>query len=409
MHEASQDPPAHGWTQLPVVGVVLLWWLFLLVFAAGIPAHAPLQPAQRLRHAGSDFSVIAGAGAGIEGDRLLNISAIGEQRMAVQSLRFDPPIDADALQVLRYRWQAFPRMLELSFMFRRADAPADVHTITLPPAGRFPAYFDLADVPAWRGRISEIGFAEYPTAQLVPADVAIAPFALAEVELWTPSWRGGLGALATDWFAYRPWALMSISALGPDAPWPHKLSPVIVLAAGLGLTAVLVAGFPGRGGRRLGSALCVAIACGWILLDLRWLWELDRRHALTRELHAGRSWAERAEWVPDRQLVEIAAQVRALHAHAAPATRVLVASDNPYATLRLDYHLLPLNAAPAAALQALEGDSPAAPLWLVAFSATAWRFDDAGGILHGPGIELAARSLYEDGDLRIYSIMGGPP
>ena len=61
------------------------------------------------------------------------------------------------------------------------------------------------------------------------------------------------------------------------------------------------------------------------------------------------------------------------------------------------------------ALQALEGDSPAAPLWLVAFSATAWRFDDAGGILHGPGIELAARSLYEDGDLRIYSIMGGPP
>ena len=98
-----------------------------------------------------------------------------------------------------------------------------------------------------------------------------------------------------------------------------------------------------------------------------------------------------------------------LHAHAAPATRVLVASDNPYATLRLDYHLLPLNAAPAAALQALEGDSPAAPLWLVAFSATAWRFDDAGGILHGPGIELAARSLYEDGDLRIYSIMGGPP
>lgn len=409
MPQARQDPPVLRLRLLPVAAVVLLWWLFLLVFAASVPAHAPLQPDQRLRHAGSDFSVIAGAGAGIEGDRLLNISAIGDQRMAVQSLRFPRPIDADAFRVLRYRWQAFPRMLELSFMFRRADAPDDVHTITLPPAGRFPAYFDLADVPEWRGQVSEIGFAEYPTAQLVPDDVAIAPFALAEVELWTPSWRGSLGALATDWIAYRPWALMSISALGPDAPWPHKLSPVIVLAAGLGLTAVLVAALRGPGARHLGSALCVAIACGWLLLDLRWLWELDRRHALTRELLGGRSWAERAERVPDRHLVLVAAEVQALHAQATPGTRVLVAADNPYSTLRLDYHLLPLNAAPVATVHKLQARPGAVPIWLVAYAATAWRFDETTGTLHGPGIALAARPLHEDGALRIFSIEGGAP
>lgn len=409
MHEAPEGQRVHRLRITLLAAVVLLWWLFLLVFAARVPAHAPLQPESRLRHAGSEFQVIAGAGAGIEGDRLLNIAAIGEQRMAVQSLRFAQPIDAGSFPLLRYRWQAFPRTLELSFMFRREDAPADVQTVTLPPAGRYPAYFDLADVPAWRGRISEVGFAEFPTAQLVPDDIAIMPFALAEVELWTASWRGSLGALATDWFAYRPWALMSISALGPDAPWPHKLSPVIVLAAGLGLTVVLMAAFLGHGVRRLGTMLCLALACGWVLLDLRWLWELDRRHALTRDLHDGRSWVERAERVPDRQLVEAAAHVRALHARAERATRVLVVADTPYSMLRLGYHLLPLNAAPATSLPTLPRVAPGAPVWLVAYAASAWHFDAADGILRGPGIELAARPLIEDGELRIYSIEGGTP
>lgn len=407
MGEAPERGHVH-WLRIALLAALLLsCWLFLLLIAARVAVDAPFQPGQRLRHAGADFVVIAGAGAGIEGDRLLNIAAIGDQRMAVQSLTFSPPIDAGALSLLRYRWQAFPRTLELSFMFRRADAPADVHTVTLPPAGRYPAYFDLADVPAWRGRISEIGFAEYPTAQLVPDDVAITPFALAEVELWTPSWRGSLGALATDWLAYRPWALMSISALGPDAPWPHKRSPVIALAAGLGLAVLLVRAFSRRGNRGIGSMLCLAIAVGWILLDLRWLWELNQRHALTRELHEGRSWEERAERVPDRQLVAVAARVRELHARAAPATRVLVAADSPYSMLRLGYHLLPLNAAPANSLKALQAGASGAPLWLVAYATPAWEFDVAGGILRGPGIETVAWPVFEDAELRVYSIEGG--
>jgi hypothetical protein len=407
MGEAPERGHVHWLRMALLAALVLSCWLLLLVIAARVAVDAPLQPGQRLRHAGADFVVIAGAGAGIEGDRLLNIAAIGDQRMAVQSLTFAQPIDADAWRLLRYRWQSFPRTLELSFMFRRADAPADVQTVTLPPAGRFPAYFDLAEVPAWRGRISEIGFAEYPTAQLVPDDVAITPFALAEVELWTPSWRGSLGALATDWLAYRPWALMSISALGPDAPWPHKRSPVIALAAGLGLAAVLARAFTRHRRRGLASMLCIAVAAGWILLDLRWLWELNQRHALTRELHEGRGWVERAERVPDRQLVAVAALVRELHARAAPATRVLVAADNPYSMLRLGYHLLPLNAAPANPLQMVQAGTPGAPLWLVAYATPAWDFDVADGMLRGPGIELSARRLLEDADLQIYSIEGG--
>lgn len=406
MHEAAGVTPARGPRIAVLVPIVLLWWLLLLMVAARVPPHAPLQPDTRLRHAGSDFAVIAGVGGGIDGDRLLNIAAIGEQRMAVQSLRFAQPVDARAFRVLRYRWKALPRTIELSFMFRRVDAPDDVQTVTLPPAGRYPAYFDLADVPAWQGRISEIGFAEYPTAQLVPDDIGITPFALAEVELWTSSWRGSLGALATDWLAPRSWALMSISALGPDAPWPHKLSPVIVLAAGLGVAAALAGAFLGRDARRLGAMLCAALAVGWLLLDLRWLRDLHQRHAVTRELLEGRNWTERAEQVPDRQLLAVAARVRELHARAAPSTRVLVAADNPYSMLRLGYHMLPLNAAPATALLAQQRGASAAPAWLVAYAASGWRFDAANATLRGPGVELAVRPLFEEGDLRVYSIEG---
>jgi hypothetical protein len=407
MHEASEGRlprrlRAASWLATSFAG----WWL-LLVLVAGASLQGPLQPERRLRHAGSEFTVIAGAGAGIEGDRLLNIAAIGSGRMGVQSLTFERPIDAREFTLLRYRWQAFPRTLELSFMFRRTDAPGDVQTITLPPAGRFPAYFDLSDVPAWDGRISEIGFAEYPTAQLVPDDVAIEPFALSEVELWTPSWRGSLGALATDWFAYRPWALLSISALGPDAPWPHKPSAVVVLAAGLAGSVLLACAWYRRRGRALGAMPCIALAIAWVLLDLRWLRELELRHALTRQIHGGRSWAERATLVPDRQLAAAAERVRALQANVAGAPRVLVAADNPYSTLRLAYHLLPLNAAPAAALASTRvGTGFGAPAWLVAYDASGWTYDEAHHVLSGPGIALLAHSLFEDGPLRVYAVEG---
>ena len=407
MHEASEMRLPRRLRGALRFAMSLAGWLLLLVLAAGASLHGPLQPERRLRHTGSEFAVIAGAGAGIEGERLLDIAAIGSGRMGVQSLTFEQPIDARAFTLLRYRWRAFPRTLELSFMFRRTDAPGDVHTITLPPAGRFPAYFDLSDVPAWDGSISEIGFAQYPTAQLVPDDVAIDPFALAEVELWTPSWRGSLGALATDWLAYRPWALMSISALGPDAPWPHKPSAVVVLVIGLTGTALLVRALPGRRVHGLGALLCVALAIAWVLLDLRWLREFEQRHALTRQIHGGHSWAERALLVPDRPLAAAADRVRALHANVAGAPRLLVAADNPYSTLRLAYHLLPLNAAPAAALASQRRAAGfGAPTWLIAYEASTWTHDEATGVLAGPGVELHAQSLFDDGALRVYAVEG---
>ena len=398
------------WRIGALVVLLILLWTCLLLGAAAIPPGAAVQPSQRLRHAGADFEVVAGASAGIVGDRLLNIASIGRDHVAVQALTLVTPIDARDFPVLRYRWQRFPHTLELAFMFRRADAPEDVQIITLPPAGRYPAYFDLGDIPGWQGRITEVGFTEYPTAQLVPAETAFRPFALAEMELWSPSWRGSLGALATDWLAYRPWALMSISALGPDAPWPHKTSPVVVLGSGLFASIALTALLLRRGRRWSGAAMCIALGAGWLLLDLRWLVDFQERTALTRELHAGQSWNERSATVPDSELLDAAQRVRGLLSRAPPNTRVLVAADTAYTMLRLDYHLLPANAAP---ITALEHVSPqvlaAAPTWLVAWGTDLWRYDEPSGILQGPGAGFVASVLLEDADLRVYRLEGTAP
>lgn len=409
--ENASSGPLRMRRRLRVLALVILQlalWTVLLGWASQAPLRAAFQPEQRLRFSGNDFHVVMGAG--VEDDRRLGINAVGAEHMALQSRSFAQPIDADTLRMLRYRWQEFPRTLELSFVFRRADQPHDVHTVTLPPAGAYAAYFDLANVPEWRGRILEIGFAEFPTAQLVPADIAFRPFALIEAELWSPSWRGSLGALGTDWSAYRPWALMSVSALGPDAPWPHKPTPVLLLTIGLAASLLIAAVVLGRSWNWLGLTLCAALAGGWLALDLRWLGEFADRHVLTRELYAGKSWRERAAIEPDTALVAGAARVRLLLARESANAHVIVASDAVYDVLRLSYHLLPANVAPVGALVPPRArDVARQPALLVVYDDPTWKFDERVGTLRYAEFEYAAELLFDEGEIRIFRLRGTAP
>ncbi|MGH8173716.1 MAG: hypothetical protein ACREPX_11255 [Rhodanobacteraceae bacterium] len=387
-----------------LVFLLTVLWIVLIGWAARAPLSTSFEPSQRVNHSGNEFHVVIGAG--VEDGRRLGINAVGAEHMALQSLALDAPIDAEAFPMLRYRWQDFPRTLELSFLFRRADDPDDVHTIALPPAASHPAYFDLGDVAEWHGRIVEIGFAEFPTAQLVPANVAFRPFALAEAELWSPSWRGSLGALGTDWAAYRPWALMSVSALGPDAPWPHKKTPVLVLAIGLFLSVLLGALVLARNRAWIGTMLCVALAAGWLALDLRWLGEFADRHVLTRDLYAGKPWRERATIEPDTAILASADRVRDLLMREPADAHVVVVASSVYDVLRLSYHLLPANVAPIGALAAQQNATELPRTLLVVYAAPEWTFDAHTQNLRHPTGAYRAEVLFDEGDLRIFNLRG---
>jgi hypothetical protein len=200
---------------------------------------------------------------------------------------------------------------------------------------------------------------------------------------------------------------MSVSALGPDAPWPHKLSPVLLLAIGLGASVALAALVLARDRRWLAATLCLALGGGWLALDLRWIGEFADRHVLTRELYAGKPWRERAAIEPDTALVQSAARVRAELAREPADMHVIVAAPSAYEMLRLAYHLVPANAAPVGVLAQSDDDTRAMrPALLVVYDDDGWTFDATRGVVRHADDEYAADAVDEEGKLRMFRLRG---
>lgn len=389
--------------RIACVIVLALVWIFVLGWAAGLSWNTPLQPARSKTLAGDAFRVVLGAGVQDKG--ALRVGAVGDDGNALQSVALDGIRAAD-YPILRYRFEGFPRTLELSLVFRRADAPQDVHSITIPWPGAGARTVDLRKLPEWRGEIVELGFVEYATAQLVPPSVAFKPFRFDRAELASPSWRGGLAALYTSWFAYVPWALQSISALVPDRATFGTASPVPALVAGILLSVFALALFLRWPWRRTLRAAGIAAALLWIVLDARWLCDFNARHTLTEHLYAGKNWDERLQLLPDQDLAFMAAQVGNWLDSQPPRQRLLVAADSDYAFLRLIYLLLPHDVA----LLQLAGDAPLPPGSLILlYASTQWRFDAARGAIVGGARDYPASPVFESGLAHVYRLRSGKP
>ena len=146
-------------------------WCSLLLWAADVDWRSPLRPAVQRTFYGSDFRAVFGSATAR--DSRLHVEAAAADFSALQSTR-PAGVEARDFQVLRYRFADFPRTLELSLVFRTAEHPDDVQTISLPWPGTGTSSFDLSHVAAWRGTIVEIGFAEFVTPQAFDAYAGIA-------------------------------------------------------------------------------------------------------------------------------------------------------------------------------------------------------------------------------------------
>ena len=378
--------------------VIAAIWVLILGWAAGLSWDTPPLPQQRLRMNASDFHVVIGAG--VEDDSALRVGAVGDDGNALQSIALDH-LHAQDFSTLRYRFDEFPRTLELSLIFRRADAPEDVQAVTVPWPGDGWRSVDLRDIPAWQGDIVELGFAEYATPQLVPASVAFRPFRFDQVELWSPSWRGGMAALYTSWFGYAPWALLSISALGPaiETVQAPSMTPFLFLGGALNLLAAALILRWSRP-RLLRYAAIMALAL-WALLDLRWLGDFHAKHQLTESVYADKPWSERERLFPDQDTALAAEQIRIWLAAQPPVRRILVAADSKYTFLRLIYLLLPFDAAPLQQAQTAGRPLPHDALFVL-YASTEWHYDPARSALTGGGRAFPVESVFESGDVHIY-------
>jgi len=319
-------------------------WILILLWAAGIDWSAPLAPAEQRDFAGREFKAVFGIGR--PGSQHLRVESAGEDHTALQSLA-PVDIDAERFTTLRYRFADFPRTLENSLVFRTEDDPDDVHTFSLPWPGAGVGAFDLRQVEEWRGRIIELGFAQFPTGQVVPPDQGFHPFGIEEAALWSPSWRGDLAALRTDWFGAWPWSQRSVHALGRESEAPRAHSIVLALALAAGAVALWAAIFFGWRERKVWAFAVGAAAFAWFALDLRWQAGLWGRLQTTRAVYAGLSWTERENTVADTDIAQAAEKVRTMLRDEPRHTRIIVQAGSGYEVLRLIWHLLPRNVGPA--------------------------------------------------------------
>jgi hypothetical protein len=385
---------------------ILIVWLLVLGAAAGIPLSAPFSPRQQMLLQGADFRPVIGAA--IEDGTALGVGGTARDGNALQSVTLESVHAAD-FPVLRYHFEDFPRTLELSLVFRRADAPGDVQAVLLPWPGDGARSVDLSSFPAWRGDIIELGFAEYATAQLVPPSIAFRPFRLVRARLSSPSWSAVPALLRTAWFGYQPWNLMSISALGPSINSLNMPSMLWPIVAGVLLTLAAVAWLRRWPRVLVMRAAFALVAVAWVVVDLRWLDDLWAKHRLTESIYAGKSWQERARLQPDEDVAAFA-QLTRRHLAGVPTRRILVASDSTYTLLRLLYLLLPLDAAPLEpALAAMPTRDWPRDAAVVLCASKRWTFDDATSTLRADAHVIPVTPVFVGGNLGIFRLRGAQP
>jgi len=332
------------WRHLAFVLALGATWLSLLLWAAGIDPRVPFTPARTQSLPGSRYHAAFGKAA--PDGQQLQVSAAAEDYSALQVTDV-PELEAADLPILHYAFAAFPRTLELSLVFRTREAPDDVETVSLPAPGAGTQTFDLSRVAAWRGTIVEVGFSQFPVAQLVPPEGAFRPFAFTGARFESDSWRGRIDAMWSSWFAHAPWQLISVSAIGPaetgDA-LPHAPRPPLVAALALISLALLAWLVLRRRGDRLARPLLAAAVVAWVGIDAAWMRELDYRRSVDRDIWGAIPFAQRQDHVADAHALAAADRLKNLLASAPANTRVIVNAGTPYEILRLIYFLAPLNA-----------------------------------------------------------------
>ncbi len=393
--------------RLVLIPVILAIWIVLLAWTAGIPWNAPWAARERLALSGRDFHTQLGE-ASFDEDAMV-VTAFGADNTGLQIARLTR-VRSEKYPVLRYRIRDFSGKLELALVFRSDDAPKDVQTISLPSPDAGEVIVDLSRFKEWHGEISEFGFAEYATAQLVPPSlvVPVEPFRIEKAQLQAPSWDILFSRLRSDWFGYRPWSLQSINTIGPGRGTLGRSWMMPVLAAGAvlsGLAAWIILRLPRRRAVAMAWAL---VACTWIILDIRWLTDLAEKHQVTETIYAGKPWEQRVALQPDEDNWQAAADVARIAAQEGGG-RVLVQADSAFTWMRLTYLLLPLN---TAALDQVIGEASATALpahSLIALYASDWKYDKDSGQLTKGDSTIPVKPVYEKGELRIFRYEGGSP
>jgi len=268
-----------------------------------------------------------------------------------------------------------PDNIEVSALWRSDYKPEALNTLPLPALGGRLLPAAVGKHAAWIGRIEGLALAfRGPIAEPIRIrGVIVRPLDVPEIAK----------ERVREWFAFEGWTGTSINTITggadlQDLPLPLLLAAAVALA-GLAVAALYrwrPALFPLGA---LGSLVAFALAA-WLLLDLRWAWNLARQVEQTAATLAFRGFDEKRLAVEDGPLYAFVGKAR--EAMPKEPARVFVVADSHYFRGRAAYHLSPhrtffdprVNSLPAP--QALRpGD------WLLVYQRKGVQFDPAQGKL----------------------------
>ncbi len=227
-----------------------------------------------------------------------------------------------------------PDDVEASLLWRNDYKPETLNSMPLPAiSGRLlPA--TVIGSPQWIGHIEGLALAiRGPLVEPIRIrGVTVRPHDAAEVA--KDRFR--------EWFAFEGWTGTSINTVTGGADLQDLPLPLL-LAAAAGLAALFVAALrrwkPALFPLGVVGSLAVFALGAWLLLDLRWTWNLARQVQSTAGDFAFRGFDERRAAVEDGQLYAFIGKVREV-LPAQPA-RVFVVADSHYFRGRAAYHLSP--------------------------------------------------------------------
>jgi hypothetical protein len=283
---------------------------------------------------GGQLSLIAGEGERTEDGIQIQRPPPGGPAIILAAF---PPIEAEKLARFAWDIKGLEPQMDLDLIWVANTDPNKPHMRKITMEERAAGFLQLGDDPTWRGQILKLG--------LQVRGKLIGPVLLRSLTLQRETLTPitALRSLAGDWTHQEPWTGRSINFHVGATSSDRLLTPVLLVGLWVGLSSLLLVLFNRFSfTRHLMGGLALFFLAGWLLLDLRWQWQLANRLGQTYERYGHLKPEQRPSAMPDAQVVTALNQL--LKGLPKEPSRLFLLSKNPsdYMTLRVRYHLLPL-------------------------------------------------------------------
>ena len=319
-------PPPRWWRLGPVLWVVSAALLVFAYLALNLPGSW-FGGGETQNYPGAAIAIAAGSGQ-TEGTKLVVTGS--DSRNAVILALTPPRISTQQYGLIALNVDGMAEDAEVTLFWRNDLAPNKMFTRSLTVAGGRVQDAMLAGDSNWLGRVHTIG--------LIVRGALVQPLTISGVTLKPASAGAVLAERWRDWFDRETWTGISLSrVVGGRAGMAMPLPLLAGLAAAIAIMIYLAL----RRWRHWPlSALTVAaiVASGWLVLDMRWQWNLTLDVVEAWSRFAGKDLPAKRLAGIDTELEKIVVDIQPLLGRDA---RVFVIAQDPVSAGRLAYLLLP--------------------------------------------------------------------